>query len=824
MQPHNSSTTLHHQAIVDRYRVRNGMAHCPAHEDRTASMSVSFDGDQVVLVHCHAGCSQAAVIDAMKRDGCWPSRAPQRKAIESWTWTTASGKKRDQYRFENGQKTWAKRRPDSPTPADLLYVPSGIDLDGVTAVYLTEGASDADALTARGTTSIGRPNATPSAESLGRLPKGARYAIFPDNDDAGLRQARTWVGALRGAELDAALVDVEKLAPGAPPKFDARDWCARREHLDKLAAAVVDVVDVDTLDGRLAVPERRERAVEITADVLTHDGMAQVLRAVGLERRFNIRSENGEYRSPGCDWQEQDDRWVNNLRGRVMERCYTRDADGKTRALKIGKAAFSDAMEGYDYQHGVDPFLLWAELLPAWDRRPRHWLAECFPSLADNPLAEWASGAITLGAMRRAYVPGDRFHEMVVLQGSTQGTGKSSAFAWLFPPKFRAQWFADNVSFSASNKELVEAIAGRVIVEFSEMSGATRAEAERIKALITSVNDGTIRAAYARCPTSRPRRCVFVGSSNSFDFLPNDPTGLRRWVPLPVTETAPSHVHHVTDYLDANREQVWAEALHRCRRGEPHHLPDDLKAVVAEAAECFRNADEGTEAMVAAWIEEQALDDGQIEFARLRKDVNRDYDNPPSDGRLQQALKNLGYQSVLQRRARGKRCRRWVRTLGGGSPRNTLSSTSPIHSTFTTEGSKCGVCGAHAGPLEAGVPPVPPSGGVEVLRADRPDDRTPTPKDDAALVTDVRPKEPGEPVEFRRSDGAKGLLSEFWSEAPAGMPSDPALRAHVVQLENPAALVTEREEGALCLECRRTLTRNGVCTLCRRLEAGAMNE
>ena len=261
-------------------------------------------------------------------------------------------------------------------------------------------------------------------------------------------------------------------------------------------------------------------------------------------------------------------------------------------------------------------------------------------------------------------------------------------------------------------------------------------------------------------------------------------------------------------------------ALHRYRLGEPHHLPDDLKAVAAEAAECFRNADEATEAMVAAWIEEQTLDDGQIEFARLRKDVNLDHANPPSDGRLQQALKNLGYRSVLQRRAGGERCRRWVRAQRGGSPRNTLSITSPIRSTFATEGSHCGGCGVHAGSIETGVPPVPPSGGVEVLRADRPDDRTPPPKDDAALVTNVRPKEPGD-VEFRRSDGAKGLLSEFWSEAPAGMQSDPALRAHVVQLESPAALVTEREEGALCPECRRTLTRNGVCTLCRRQAARA---
>ena len=34
------------------------MAHCPAHEDRTPSLSIRDTAGGKVLVHCHAGCDK----------------------------------------------------------------------------------------------------------------------------------------------------------------------------------------------------------------------------------------------------------------------------------------------------------------------------------------------------------------------------------------------------------------------------------------------------------------------------------------------------------------------------------------------------------------------------------------------------------------------------------------------------------------------------------------------------------------------------------------------------------------------------------------------
>ena len=46
---------------------------CPAHDDREPSLSLGENAKGALLVTCHAGCSQPAVIDALKSRGLWRS-------------------------------------------------------------------------------------------------------------------------------------------------------------------------------------------------------------------------------------------------------------------------------------------------------------------------------------------------------------------------------------------------------------------------------------------------------------------------------------------------------------------------------------------------------------------------------------------------------------------------------------------------------------------------------------------------------------------------------------------------------------------------------
>lgn len=70
-------------------RVGNGWtARCSAHSDHTPSLSIRDADENKVLVHCHAGCDQERVIEALRQRGLWaegglhsPSLTARRKPV-----------------------------------------------------------------------------------------------------------------------------------------------------------------------------------------------------------------------------------------------------------------------------------------------------------------------------------------------------------------------------------------------------------------------------------------------------------------------------------------------------------------------------------------------------------------------------------------------------------------------------------------------------------------------------------------------------------------------------------------------------------------------
>jgi len=68
------------------------MAKCPAHDDNNPSLSIR-DADGKVLLHCHAGCGQREVIEALKGNGLWAERPakPRRKSLRPTITRTKPG-------------------------------------------------------------------------------------------------------------------------------------------------------------------------------------------------------------------------------------------------------------------------------------------------------------------------------------------------------------------------------------------------------------------------------------------------------------------------------------------------------------------------------------------------------------------------------------------------------------------------------------------------------------------------------------------------------------------------------------------------------------
>ena len=87
------------------------MARCPAHDDNNPSLAIR-EVDGKVLLHCHAGCTQRSVIDALTDRGVWrPERTENPRIVCAYDYTDECGRLLYQVvRYE--PKDFRQRRPD----------------------------------------------------------------------------------------------------------------------------------------------------------------------------------------------------------------------------------------------------------------------------------------------------------------------------------------------------------------------------------------------------------------------------------------------------------------------------------------------------------------------------------------------------------------------------------------------------------------------------------------------------------------------------------------------------------------------------------------
>jgi len=128
---------------------------------------------------------------------------------------------------------------------------------------------------------------------------------------------------------------------------------------------------------------------------------------------------------------------------------------------------------------------------------------------------------------------------------------------------------------SFDSKEAGEHMQSAWIFEFGELAAMKKAAVEEIKAFITKRSD-KYRVAFDRVVSDFPRKCVFFGTTNNYNFLKDD-TGNRRFWPVDVDPDKRTKNVFV-DLTEYEIGQIWAEAVHYYKMGEVLKLPDKLEA------------------------------------------------------------------------------------------------------------------------------------------------------------------------------------------------------------------------------------------------------
>ena len=246
------------------------------------------------------------------------------------------------------------------------------------------------------------------------------------------------------------------------------------------------------------------------------------------------------------------------------------------------QAKLADALTVYFQNHRVNPLIQILEKLE-WDGRPRveHFLHDVMKA-EDSEYIRECSRLIFAGGIHRAYEPGCKFDDMIVLIGD-QSAGKSTIVRWL---SLEDIFFREIKTING--KEGIEAIRGVWIGEVAELMAMTRVkEAEAVKAYITSQED-SYRPPYGKHVQTIPRRCMFIGTTNNPQFL-TDKTGNRRFYPVKCRSFAYELYRHETEIKDYIR-QAWAEAVHLYKEGQlqafaKKEVLDEIRAAQAMAME-----------------------------------------------------------------------------------------------------------------------------------------------------------------------------------------------------------------------------------------------
>jgi predicted P-loop ATPase len=164
--------------------------------------------------------------------------------------------------------------------------------------------------------------------------------------------------------------------------------------------------------------------------------------------------------------------------------------------------------------------------LEKWDGTPRidRFLIDIL-KCEDNDYHREVSRMIFYGGINRLYKPGCKFDYMPIFIG-TQGCGKSSVVKWL---ALNDSYYGDISSIEG--KSALENIQGTWICELSELLAMVKTkDVEAMKSFITRTSD-RFRESYGRRTKEFPRTCVFIGTTNDYQFL-SDKTGNYRLIKL----------------------------------------------------------------------------------------------------------------------------------------------------------------------------------------------------------------------------------------------------------------------------------------------------
>ena len=244
-------------------------------------------------------------------------------------------------------------------------------------------------------------------------------------------------------------------------------------------------------------------------------------------------------------------------------------------AVQFAKDKFCMALDVAAGKRRFNPLLDYLNGLPEWDGTERvDTLLIDYLGAGDNNYVRAVTRCTLIGAVKRAYEPGCKFDNVLVLDGRP-GIGKSTLLR-----KLGGQFFSDSLTLTDTrDKTAAEKLQGIWIMEIGEMQGTRKSDVDAVKGFISRQVD-EYRPAYGRYVGKFPRASIMCGTTNSTTGFLRDTTGNRRFWPVMVSGRGDKSVF---DISQETIDQIWAETICMYELGEECYLDQETEKEAQQA-------------------------------------------------------------------------------------------------------------------------------------------------------------------------------------------------------------------------------------------------
>ncbi len=274
-----------------------------------------------------------------------------------------------------------------------------------------------------------------------------------------------------------------------------------------------------------------------------------------------------------------------------------------------------------------------------WDRVPRldNWLVT-YCHAEDSEYVRAIGPRWSISLVARIYEPGCKVDHVLILEGP-QGQGKSEMLREL---AVKEAWFSDRLSHMATKDAAMET-AGLWLVEIAELDALMRPSSSTSKSFITRRYD-RYRPPHGKHTIRLARQCAFGGTINPppGGYL-KDPTGARRGWPVACRGNID------LDGIKRDRDQLWAEAVHRYKLGQAWWLETPELEALATAEQALRFKVDVWTQPIKRWIGRRT-DVSVNEVLQGALGIKSDKPSHPAKIRVVEILKAMGFTRCRARR------------------------------------------------------------------------------------------------------------------------------------------------------------------------------